>query len=194
LVGRQPILNRERYVVAYELLYRSSTGQTEACVKDDAAATTCVVTRAFRDIGIGTVAGGCAAFVNVDAEWLLSPKTETLPTSHVVLELLETVDLDDRVVRRCQALKARGFRLALDDVSSYSETYEPLREIVDVVKIDVSRLDLGSLTKLAERLRSWPAKLLAEKIDTVPRLRQCLGLGFELFQGFLCGRPVVLGA
>lgn len=193
-LGRQPILDRQRQVVAYELLYRSSQDQTEACIADDARATACVVTSAFRDIGIRTVVGGSRAFVNLDAEWLLSGRAETLPKDQVVLEILETVDIDDQLVRHCRALKAKGYRLALDDFFRYSESYEPLLEIVDVVKVDVLRLDPASLAKLVQRLKLWPARLLAEKVDTLARARQCLELGFDLFQGFLFGRPVVLSA
>lgn len=193
-LGRQPILDRQRQVVGYELLYRAAACHAEACFTDNARATACVVTRAFGDIGIRTVVGRSPAFVNLNAEWLLSRRTEMLPKDQVMLEILETVDIDDQLVRRCRALKATGYRLALDDVFHYNEAYEPLLEIVDVVKIDVLRLDPASLGELVRRLRLWPARLLGEKVDTVERVRQCLGLGFDLFQGFFYGRPVVLGA
>jgi c-di-GMP-related signal transduction protein len=193
-LGRQPILNRQRHVVAYELLFRSSADQAEARIIDDALATACVVNGAFRKIGIRTVVGESQAFVNLDAEWLLSGEVEKLPKDKVVLEILETVDIDEQIVQRCRALKTIGYRLALDDFVRYSETYEPLLEIVDVVKIDVLRLDPNSLSKLVDRLRLWPARLLAEKVNTVERARQCLALGFDLYQGFFYGRPVVLTA
>lgn len=191
-LGRQPILDRRLRVTAYELLFRCAGNLTEAHVGDDAVATKSVVTRAFRDIGIHTVVGQAVAFVNVDAESLLNSMIETLPREQVVLELLETVEITDQLIERCRALKAQKYRIALDDFCSYSEAYDPLLDIADIVKIDVLQLDPESLLKLVRKLRLWPTRLLAEKVETVARARECVMLGFDLFQGYLFGRPELL--
>jgi EAL and modified HD-GYP domain-containing signal transduction protein len=194
VLGRQPILDRAGRLVAYELLFRAAADQTEAVIDDNALATASVVTRAFRQIGIQTVVGGCRAFVNVDAETLLSGLVETLPQRQVVLEILESVEVDERILRRCRALKDKGYRFALDDFVGYSETYEPLLDIVDVVKIDVLQLDSVTLSALVQRLKLRPVRLLAEKVESRERARLCLAIGIDLFQGYLYGRPAVLAA
>lgn len=193
-LGRQPIIDRERKLAAYELLYRSAFGSATASVTDDAAATAQVIRRAFHDIGVNTVLGPCQGFINVDAEMLMGHAIEALPKERVVLELLETIAVDEGVVRRCRELKQRGYRLALDDFISWDERYEPLLEIVDIVKVDILGLDRDALTDLVFRLKLYPARLLAEKVETWERARQCLNLGFDLFQGFLFGRPALLAA
>lgn len=193
-LGRQPILDRVGRVVAYELLFRAAADQTEADIDDNALATASVVTRAFRQIGIQTVVGACQAFVNVDAETLLGGMVETLPQRQVVLEILESVEVDERLLRRCRALKDKGYRFALDDFVGYSETYEPLLDIVDVVKIDVLQLDSEALSALVQRLKLRPVRLLAEKVESREQARLCLAIGIDLFQGYLYGRPTVLGA
>jgi EAL and modified HD-GYP domain-containing signal transduction protein len=132
--------------------------------------------------------------MNVDADFLLSRRVEQLPKESVMLELLETIDIDAHIVRRCRALKARGYALALDDVCRYRRQFEPLLEFVDVVKIDVVQLEPRALATLVQQLRAWPARLLAEKVDTAAKLKQCVELGVDWFQGFFCGRPVVLTA
>jgi c-di-GMP-related signal transduction protein len=109
-----------------------------------------------------------------------------------VLELLETIEIDTRVIARCRELKAHGFKLALDDFFHYSEAYDAVLDLIDIVKIDTQRLDHDSLSDLVSRLRLWPARLLAEKVQTLERARLCLALGFELFQGFFFGRPTLL--
>jgi EAL and modified HD-GYP domain-containing signal transduction protein len=194
VLGRQPILDRAGRLVAYELLFRAAADQTEAVIDDNALATASVVTHAFRQIGIQTVVGGCRAFVNVDAETLLSGLVETLPQRQVVLEILESVEVDERILRRCRALKDKGYRFALDDFVGYSETYEPLLDIVDVVKIDVLQLDSVTLSALVQRLKLRPVRLLAEKVESRERARLCLAIGIDLFQGYLYGRPAVLAA
>jgi EAL and modified HD-GYP domain-containing signal transduction protein len=62
------------------------------------------------------------------------------------------------------------------------------------VKIDILQLDDQSLAELVQRLRLFPARLLAEKVDTLERARRCMKLGFELFQGFFFGRPAIIAA
>jgi EAL and modified HD-GYP domain-containing signal transduction protein len=192
LLARQRIVDRRRRVVAYELLYRSGD-RNAAFFIDDALATTSVV-NAFRRIGISTVIGGARALINVNAEFLLSRRVEELPQSQVMLEILETVEIDEQIVKRCRALKEKGYQLALDDVCHYTETFEPLLEFVDVVKIDVQQLDEASLAILVQKLRAWPARILAEKVETIGRVRQCLDLGIDWFQGFFYGQPVMLSA
>lgn len=191
-LGRQPILDRERRVIAYELLFRASAYADEAHVTNDALATTQVIDRAFRELGLRAVVGRSKAFINVGAESLASRQIETLPPDRVVLEILETVDFDEGVVRRCRELKAKGYSLALDDVFCYGERCEPLLDVVDIVKIDVLLVDPYALRELVRRLRLRDTCLLAEKVDNLERARQCRALGFDLFQGFFFGRPVTL--
>lgn len=188
-IARQPIFDRARRLAAYELLYRGAPGSGAV---DDARATAAVMQRAFDRIGIATALGPARGFVNVDAEMLFDARVDRLPKQQVVLELLETVDIDARVVRRCEQLKARGFRLALDDVFRYEGRYEPLLAIADIVKIDLLLAEREGLEELVRRLRLYPVRLLAEKVETREQIRRCMRLGFDLFQGFLLARPSLL--
>ncbi len=192
-LARQAILDRQRNLVAYELLYRGAD-VTMAHVSDDALATAHVVRRAFSDIGVETVLGKCRGFINVDAELLLSHRIEALPAAQVVIELLETIDIDAQVVRRCSELKQKGYRFALDDFCAYGAQYEPLLDLVDIIKIDVLQLDRAALGELVRRLKLHRPMLLAEKVDSLERARQCLALGFDLFQGFFFAKPALLQA
>jgi EAL and modified HD-GYP domain-containing signal transduction protein len=194
LLARQPIVGRDRAIVAHELLYRSADEREGAFFVDNALATASVVDAAFRRIGIETVVGPSRALLNVDADFLLSRRVDELPRERVMLELLETIDIDAKIVARCRALKERGYSIALDDVCRYSTKFEPILEFADVVKIDILQLDSESLAKLVRRFEPWPARLLAEKVESAAALRDCVQLGFHLFQGFFCGGPEVIAA
>lgn len=185
---RQPILNRGMRIQAYELLYRSGD-DSEARVEDDARATSEVIHLAFARQPAGIFLGHCRGFVNFDAEMLMSARPEALPREQVILELLETIQVDDAVVRRCGDLKERGYHLALDDVCRRDASLEPLLDLVDVVKIDILQVDDARLAELVGWLKPHPLRLLAEKVDSLERASRCLALGFDLFQGFFFGRP-----
>src|SRR5450631_941924 len=106
-IGRQPILDREQKLVAYELLFRSGSN-TAAGMVDDVSATANVISRAFVDFGIEAALGPHKGFINCDAKLLQSDMLEALPADKIVLEVLETVEVTTEDVDRCTELKARG--------------------------------------------------------------------------------------
>lgn len=191
-LGRQPILDRDQRIVAYELLFRA--GDTPgAAVTDDMQATASVIQHAFGEMGVQTVLGKQRGFINVSADMLLSDLVELLPRTQVVLELLETIRVTDAVVDRCRALKQRGFALALDDFV-YDDSYRPLLGLVDIIKVDLQLHSREALQSAVGRLKQWPVQLLAEKIDSAEQAAYCHALGFDLFQGYYFARPAVLTA
>ena len=114
-IGRQPILDRDQNLFAYELLFRSCSKTNSAHVHDDLAATASVLSHAFSEFGVEQALGPYKGFVNCDAALLLSDLPELLPAEKVVLEILETVEVTPEIVARCAELKQQGFTLALDD-------------------------------------------------------------------------------
>jgi EAL and modified HD-GYP domain-containing signal transduction protein len=191
-IGRQPILDRNQHIVAYELLFRSSGQSTGANVTNDLLATAHVITHAFSELGIASVLGDKKGFINVNADLLLSDMIELLPQDKVVIELLETIQVDEQIISRCQELKAMGFSLALDDFGGDDPQFEPLFDIVEVIKLDLPQMGQEGLEINVKYLKNWPVKLLAEKVEDIEQAIQCKGLGFDLFQGYYYARPVIL--
>lgn len=189
-LGRQPILDRNQQIVAYELLFRDGEAN-HANVIDDMSASAQIIIRAFSESDIHEVLGEKKGFINVNAELLLSDMIELLPHDKVVIELLETIEINQQIISRCHELKALGFSLALDDFNGDAH-FEPLYELVDVIKIDVLQIPPEELSHHANQLKHWPLKLLAEKVEHIESAEQCLKLGFELFQGYYYARPVIL--
>jgi EAL and modified HD-GYP domain-containing signal transduction protein len=190
-IGRQPILDREQQLYAYELLFRRGT-QNSADVTDDLAATATVLSHVFSELGLEAALGPYLGFVNLDARMLASDAIELLPKDKFVLEVLETVDITPEVVSRCRDLKDKGFTLALDDFVSLEEQHRPLLELADIVKVDLMGMDAAALQRTAAALRPWKVKLLAEKVDDEAQVKACRELGFELFQGYYFARPTVI--
>ncbi|SFV08567.1 EAL and HDOD domain-containing protein [Pseudoduganella namucuonensis] len=189
-LARQPILNRNQRLVAYELLFRHADVEY-AEVGDDASATATVIAHAS-ELGMGHVVGDQMAFVNVDAVGLMSDFIHFLPNDKVILEILETVRATPEVLKRVRELKDAGFRFALDDVVAESEDVHELQDLMDVIKVDIHEMPPARLHSLARNLRNPRQKLLAEKVETVEEFQQCMDLGFEYFQGYYFARPVIL--
>lgn len=192
-IGRQPILDREHKMFAYELLFRSGSKQNSANVQDDLAATASVINHAFAELGVEQALGPYKGFINCDENLLLSDILEVLPTDKIVLEVLETVEVTPQIVERCRELKTRGFTIALDDFVNYEDKFKPLLDLIEIVKVDLMPLDSAGLARTTEVLKKWPTlKLLAEKVDSREQAQYCHDLGYGLFQGYYFAKPVII--
>ncbi len=190
-LGRQPILDRDQQLVAYELLFRRDT-QNAANVTDGVMATATVIANAFTELGIIDALGDCRGFINVDQDFLFSDVLELLPVQTVVLEILETVPPTPEVLSRCRELKTKGFALALDDVIQVSREYTELIDLVEIIKVDLQPLTPDELHRLTGRLKPFGKQLLAEKVDSHEQLEQCMKLGYQLFQGYHFAKPTII--
>lgn len=193
-LGRQPILGRNRQLVAYELLFRNGGRPADnlAEVLDPTQATSTVIANAFAEISISDALGPYRGFINVDRDFLFSEIIEVLPKELVALEILESVPPTPDVVTRCAALRAQGFMLAVCSDGAFDPASAPLFAQADVIKIDITRLSADALRTAVNSFKPLAANLLAEKVETVEQLEQCMALGFDLFQGYYFARPTII--
>ncbi|MCO5118840.1 MAG: EAL domain-containing protein [Burkholderiaceae bacterium] len=190
LLGRQPILDATGSLVAFELLFRASSSGARTGWTDDLHASSHVMARVLADIGLGASLGRFTGFVNVDRDLLMSEMVELLPPERFVLEILETTEIDDELGERILALRARGYRFALDDVIAEDDGRLDRLALVDIVKIDF--MPGSRWQDLARLLKPTGKKLLAEKVETPEQFRQAREAGFDLFQGFFFAKPHLL--
>jgi c-di-GMP-related signal transduction protein len=190
-LGRQPILDRNSALHAYELLFRDSP-ENRALIFDDVQATAHVVARTVGEIGLSAVLGDYRGFVNMNRDLLFDDIVHIMPPDRFVLEILETVTFDSQVFKRCDQLRAAGFQFALDDVVRLTKPLEEALPYVDYVKVDFVAADRAHLPELAATLKRHGKTLLAEKIETHQDFAFARKLGFDLFQGYYFARPQVL--
>lgn len=192
LLARQPIFDTDLEVVAYELLYRSR-GATQARFDDPVLATAQVLVGATLDIGLARLVGSCPAYINFPPELLLSRDLPPLSPERVVVEVLEGSVPDDRLMESLGRLRALGHLVALDDFDVRTADLR-LLEQADIVKIDVQQHSRAELEMAVQRLRRYPVRLVAEKIETREELELCRSLGFDLFQGYFLQKPELMRA
>jgi EAL and modified HD-GYP domain-containing signal transduction protein len=119
-LGRQPILNREGQLVAYELLFRPLAADhaepSDGTQMDDTRATADIVIETLGELGIENVLGGRTGYINAGRDWLMNEMLTLLPPAHFVIEILETVQSDNQLAQRFEALSRAGYRFAIDDI------------------------------------------------------------------------------
>ena len=189
-LARQPILDREQGLIAYELLFRrAAIGPAD--VVDDLEATAAVIEHTAA-LGLENVIGDVLGFINVDEAVLMSDIIRFMPAGKVVLEILETVTASPALIERVRELAAAGYTFALDDVITHSEHLAGLMPFVKIIKIDVTGMPAQLLQDLSQAFQAGGKVLLAEKVETIEEFNACLGLGFSYFQGYYFARPLVL--
>jgi len=191
-LGRQPILDRNQNLVAFELLFRQEETDEKATVINDLSASANVIINAYCQLGIQNVLGKQRGFINADPDLVMSDIISLLPAKHVVLEIKETALITAEFMQRCNELKQKGYQFALDNIVAMNTKVEQLLPLVSVVKVDVLAVEKKELAKLVTELNRWPVLLLALKVENREQEKYCMQLGFQMFQGFYFARPEVL--
>lgn len=185
LFARQPIFDAELKLHAYELLFRPTEDIFNSTVDGDSA-TSQVILNALTLTDFESILDNKPAYINFTRNWL--KQAPPLPTDQVVVEILEDIEVDEALIRDVRDLSEQGFTIALDDFVLTEKT-EPLLEIADIVKMDVLNTDEKCLAQTLEKLKEYPLKLLAEKVEDHAMYQKCKEMGFGYFQGFFFSKP-----
>ena len=191
-LARQPILDREGKIYAYELLFRDSPESDIAVIASDVLATAQVLENVLNNIGIPRLIGDNKAFVNCSRNMLLDNLFGLLNPKYFVLEVLEDVEVDDAIVKAVQRYRSLGFELALDDFifnDSFITRFKPLFPYVSYVKMDVVDNSQESMNAAAVFFKTLGIKLLAEKVEDEATFKRCEEAGYDYFQGFFFAKP-----
>ncbi len=189
-VARQPILDRHKNIYAYELLFRSSLDNFFQSDLPDQASSSVLVSSLFL-IGMQSITDGRRAFINFTQNLITRDYATFLPPDQAVIEILEDVQPEPDVLDACNALKRKGYILALDDYP-LDGRMAPFLPFVEIVKVDWLNTPLEVCQQLAVDFIPKGIKMLAEKVETHDQYRQALSLGYSYFQGFFFCEPEVL--
>jgi len=190
-IGRQAILDQQKNVYAYEILFRSGLKNAFDPNLDGNVATQSVMVNAMLDFGMNKLVSDKRAFINFTEQNLLNRAPKLLPSENVVVEILETVQPTPEILQVVQELKAAGYKIALDDFV-LMPGYEPLIDMADIIKVDFRITTDPEERKNLRKILPKHVRLLAEKIETEEEFQQALDFGYVLFQGYFFCKPAVL--
>ena len=192
-LGRQPILDINSKVCAYEILYRNSYKKSD--IKGDRQASTSVITHILNRFGRKEVLGDRRAFVKVDEKFLLSDLIFSLPNQFFVFDLLDSIEMSERVIERIRKLYKKEYALAVNDIALNQDVMDRYREIFDylsLVKIDFSQNLSYGLAYMILELKSHDIKIVATKIENSKSYNQARKVGCDWFQGYFFAEPTIL--
>jgi EAL and modified HD-GYP domain-containing signal transduction protein len=186
--ARQPILDINKNLFAYELLFRDSIDNVFPDVDGDEATSKIVEASKF-NMGISEFTANKPAFINFTLDTLSKGYPEMLTPEELVVEILETVKPGKRLLAICKDLFEKGYTLALDDYE-HQPVWEHFYPYIKIIKIDWQLSSIDDIKKVIAAIAKYPhIQLLAEKVETYEEYNQALELGCVLFQGFFFAKP-----
>ncbi|MDX1392327.1 MAG: HDOD domain-containing protein [Rheinheimera sp.] len=189
--ARQPILDRNKELYAYELLFRDGLENAFPDIDGDEATSRMVEGSQF-SFGLDDFLGDKPGFINFTLDTLLKKYPSMLPKDQVVVEILETVQPGKRLLAECQHLKEKGYILALDDYI-HQPVWRHFYPFIDIIKIDFRDTSTDTIQDIKQAIADFPhIKLLAEKVETNEEFQLAMDLGFAYFQGYFFSKPEMM--
>ncbi len=185
LVARQPIYGNALNVVAYELQYGGSEGNSEDGARDGALR---MLADAALDIGLDRLAGALPVYIRYPQELLAADEPLSLHPDRVIIEVPGERRASDAVLRGIRTLRQRGHHIAVADYSPRA-TRPELLDLVDIVMLSLPDFESGQLAQLAPELIGRGLKLIAKSVATIEQFELASELGFDAFQGDFLQRP-----
>jgi len=194
-LGRQPILDVNSKIRAYEIFYRNSYKKSD--ISGERQASTSVITNVLNRFGRKEVLGERRAFVKIDEKFLLSDLIFCVPNQFFVFTLLESIEMSERVLERIHKLYDRNYALVINDIKLDQSKMDKYREVfayLSFVKIDFSQGLAYGLEYLILELKSYDVRVIGTKIENAKSYNLARKLGCDWFQGYFFSEPTILEA
>lgn len=186
--ARQPILDADKNLYAYELLFRDGVDNVFPDVDGDMA-TSRIIEGAQINFGLEDLTDGKPAFINFTLETIVKKYPSMMSPNSLVVELLETIQPGKRLLAEVQKLHELGYTIALDDYE-HKPVWKHFYPYIQMIKIDLRSMPQDEILQVLEDLKAYPEIImLAEKVETLEEFEWCKKAGFTYFQGFFFSKP-----
>ena len=189
--ARQPILNKNKSLFAYELLFRDSIHNVFPDIDGDEATSKMIEASRF-NLGMSDFTRNKPAFINFTLETIKQGYPEMLTPEEVVVEILETVKPGKTLLALCKNLHDKGYTLALDDYE-HQTVWAHFYPYIQIIKMDIQTSRVDDIKQVFSAIKEFPhIKMLAEKVETHEEYEQMMQLGFDYFQGYFFAKPEMI--
>ena len=190
-VARQPILNRNKNTLGYELLFRDGERNAYPAHIESNRATYRLIVENFLSVGLNPSIPSSRCFVNFPYQSLIRRLPLSLPKDKVVVEILETCIPTDELLEAVKELYQAGYMIALDDFTSTPE-WERFLRYTHIVKLDIMQMGLDEACDLVKAHQGKKFSFLAERVETEQEFQQAKEAGFKFFQGYFFSKPEII--
>lgn len=194
-LSKQKIFDRSNKVYAYELLFENTSHETidfTHHVRETAQLIMNSITSKELDKLLGKKT---LAFINVDEATLLKGILDVVDKERFILNILEDINLTEKVIAKIIQYKKRGFIFSIEHFDSSVEMikkFSRLFNFIDIIRMDIVLSQPENLEKVVAKFKGSRVKLIAENIETEEDHKKYLKMGFNYFQGYYLDKPDVM--
>ena len=187
-IARQPIVDAQRTVVAYELFNRTPSATSHSLSSDVSFAL-----HALAESGAPFSISNCDLFINTVHQALGGSHWDFIDPTKTVIEVpMIPGHVPEQIAASAvllEGLRARGFRLSFGH-SVVAPVYKPWQALADFVKVELSPATEPNIQALIAAIKARTgAIVVAEKIERAEQFEAFKALGVERFQGFWFSVP-----
>lgn len=191
-IARQAILDANKQIFAYELLYRDSDNNAFPVGVTDEQATGRVFFNSLILVGKDKLVANHCAFINLSDTTLLQEIPRLITPDNLVLEIVERSQNIEELLEIVKSLRKQHYKFALDDYDK-DPRWEPLLPHMSYVKLELEQPIIKTTTLVKKLKRLYPKlKIVVERIETYDEFEYLKGAGVDLFQGFFFAKPEML--
>ncbi|WEN14635.1 HDOD domain-containing protein [Rhodanobacter sp. AS-Z3] len=188
-VLRTPMLDRERNLFAYEVLFHREPGDEESLLRS--------VLSTITDGSMTRLVRGNRAFLNLPAELLPEDSDVLLHQPRLGLVLQPSVANDPELMKRLQRMAERGCQFVLeagDTDLEASLSLQGLLQMAQMVRLDASQLEPDVMKARTESLHARGIRVVIGHVDDHETYERCLALPVQAIQGryLLIPQPVAI--
>ncbi len=195
-IGRQPILDKDNNIVAYEILYRQNKIFNYYDNELDGFETTAkVLSIALNNIGVNKLINNKRGLINIDESFLNHRIINNIPKEKFYLELLETIEITDTLINKIDKLIKEGYIFVLDDFTFNRKNFKKYKILfprIKYIKADLQTNSMANMEQIIKSLSKFDIRFLAEKVETKDEFEKLKNMGYELFQGYYFSKPAIL--
>ncbi len=188
-VVRQPMLDRQKELFAYDLRFASDP-DVISLDGDPEQAWAWINDQDTNPIDLLALVGGVKAFLQITPSLMLAEAYSSLPGEKIILEVTRITEPSDELVEACRKAKDAGFTIAVDGMSC-DDDLRPLAQTADMLCFDFFKARRSEHRFTDGRFDQLQVQLHARKLITNDSFDEAVEMGFDYFEGsFLC-RPQI---
>jgi EAL and modified HD-GYP domain-containing signal transduction protein len=186
-IARQPILDRDKQVFAYELFFRDGKNNCYPSEERDEQ-TSKLIAKNYQTLHLDDISCSKKSFINFQSETLMCGLPASLDPENVVVELVAGRSDASSLLDMCKHVKKMGYRVALEECNLKS-SWNDFLPFVDMLKFNTNHENLEFLATNVNRIIDANVQLIADQVDTQDSFSIYKDMGFDYFQGYFFAKP-----
>lgn len=187
-IARQPILDKNNNIFAYELLYRDSNQSSD--IKNDRYATVSVLSNVLNKFGVKSLLGDNKAFIKADRKFLMHDVVFYIPKEHFIFALQANMEFTEALENRIIQLSKMGHFLAINDVLLTEEIFGKFSNILKY--ITYIKVDINTSKENLKLLEGKDLIVIFTKVETHKMYDKAKEFKCDYVQGYFFSKPKIL--